>query len=136
MELRELEDSALRILTFFTSRQAKKIVLINSFALGITSNIIAGPILNFLFPAKATFEWGNPMWAMVVFAHLWFCLTTLIFTSGNHSMLLAHYALKHWEEIQKNHEPWPVDKPYLGRLEDVQKAIWKKIQKLIQHRGD
>ena len=112
IELRQLENSALRVLTFLKSRRAREIVLLAS-CVWTFIIIAAWCVATFLFekPPPPSLE---SLLVGSVGSGFFF------FLCGNHYALVLHYTLKHWDDIQRTYEPWPTDKPFELPL----KAIW------------
>lgn len=118
MELRELEESALRVLAFLKSKDARRIVLSISFVSVLvvllvwylSSLVLPKPIHT---PEQEGFE--TKVGGSIAFG-FFFAGATF----GNHAVILCRYILRHWNHIQRKYEPWPVDKPYNRSLK-----FWK-----------
>ena len=110
MELRELDQPSLRVLAFFKSRKAKRIVLSISFVLTLVV-ILAWYVSNRILPdPKLTPEQASLESRLT--GSLGFGLFFAMSTFGVHIGILSRYILKHWDRIQQEYEPWPVDKPF------------------------
>lgn len=110
MELRELDEPALCALTFLKSGKTKKIVLTISVVLTIVV-LLVWYLSNLILPKPVHTQEQENLETMVG-APLAFGLFFALFTFGFQLGILCRYTLKHWDRIQREYEPWPVDKPF------------------------
>lgn len=112
-EFSQLDESALRVLTFFRSRKAKELIfrvtLVYLFVILITWFLS----MNYADSFNITRSLGlhDPSGARIEFT----TVVTTAFGLCVHATLMViilGYALKHYDEIQKNYDPWPRDKAY------------------------
>ncbi len=103
--LAELHPEALKVLSFFRSKQARHMTLIISATLAGLS--IASWSVAVRSPATTSFNTESLLAAALgtaVFAYF--------IALGNHLILLSWYALVNWQKIQQQYPTWPVDQPY------------------------
>lgn len=114
--LHELDESALRVLSFFGSRKPQKIV-VRIFCIFSIVLVVAWYVSNFVLPkpmlsaeqvADPTFRRNAAMGEGFLFA--------IVVVAPNYMAAIFGYALKHWDEIQKTYKPWPLDRPYYHPL--------------------
>ena len=124
-ELHELRESELRVQTFFRSREADKIVLCISYVLSAIVAIF-WPTSNLFLskPGTAVANTNNieDLWTGSLCESLLFATITY----GNYMFILFRYALKNWDRVQREYEPWPVDKSYQYSLGDLWKWFKRK----------
>lgn len=104
--LDQLEISERKVLTFFRSRTGKKIILSISglFALLIfLFGMISGS-----FSKNLTGPYPSGYWSGCFISGFGGLFVIL----GNQMTILFLYTLKHWDSIQQEYDPWPVDRPY------------------------
>ena len=124
--LAQHEDSALRVLSFFCSQRAHRLIWQGSVMM-----LLLGAVLwPTVFIWKPTAEPAGLVSTSVVAFMCWFMFFGI--TTFYQFVLLARYALRHWEEVQRDYEPWPVTRVYELGLHDrwmvflEQLARWRK----------
>ena len=125
MKLSELDDSALRVLTFFKSRQARHLAM--SVATAWTLAVGLGWYLSFFVLPKPRPPVGGATLEHILTGSLGFGFVFTVATLGNYMVLLCRYTLNHWDEIQAKYKPWPTTEPFELPLKDIWKArSWKR----------
>ena len=128
MKLSELDDSALRVLTFFKSRHARRLAI--SVATGWLLSVGLAWCLSFSNLPRIPPPIGGATLEHNLTGSLGSAFLFTVATLGNYMVLLCRYTLKHWDEIQVKYKPWPTTEPFELPLKDIWKArSWKRSDK-------
>jgi len=104
--MEEIEEPARRILSFFKSRKARKIIYRTAGYLAILLLIgwyVVMTYVPYRYPRDPT-QWVGDVGAVFF---------TMLSTFCTELGILALYVLCRWDKIQKEYEPWPIDTPYI-----------------------
>ena len=128
MQLSELDDSTLRVLTFFKSRQAHRLATFVAFGWTLSAGLawclsfsnlprIPPPIGGATFEHNLTGSFISGFFLSMA-------------TFGTYVVFLCRYTLKHLDEIQTKYNPWPITEPFELPLKDIWKVgSWKRSDK-------
>lgn len=117
-ELDQLEESALRVLTFFKSKEAQKIVFFLSGVL-VFCTVLSWYIFSKFLPQRSPVNTET-----LLCISLLSIFASVIATFAHYVVILSWYTLRNWDKIQRNYAPWPVNHPYEVSLRDRWKNFW------------
>lgn len=126
MRFEQLNETARRVITFLRSSSASGLLLrIAAIHYGLIALFWFVSLVLLEQPILIRPNTQKDVWAW----SLTFCLLlSAVGTFGTQIGFLFHYALKHWDEIQKTYEPWPVDKPFNPAWRDIfKRGAWKRL---------
>lgn len=106
----KLDESALRILSFFRSKKAKELILRVSlvyFLIVILTWFLSNTFVH-RFSFTRHMNLPDARFELIGAATFFFGICVY----GTLTVIVFGYALKHFDEVQNSYEPWPIDKPY------------------------